>query len=86
MERRLDVTEEIVVLELRRHQEDEVQRDETELEESMRVLKLLATGYCTDCLPEERPEEFPVELWRWVFSKLVEGSFDHEQNTNKAAG
>jgi chromosome partitioning protein len=25
------------------------------------------------------------ELWRWVLKKLVEGSFDHEQNANRAA-
>jgi chromosome partitioning protein len=40
----------------------------------------------TEFAEEGRAAQETRELWRWVFSKLVEGSFDHEQNTNKAAG
>jgi chromosome partitioning protein len=32
-----------------------------------------------------RASEEIRELWRWVLKKLVEGSFDHEQNANRAA-
>lgn len=27
-----------------------------------------------------------VELWRWVFNKLIEGTVDHEQDAKQAAG
>jgi chromosome partitioning protein len=40
----------------------------------------------TEFAEEGRAAQETRQLWRWVFSKLVEGSFDHEQNTNKAAG
>src|SRR5258707_14185178 len=39
----------------------------------------------TEFAQEGRASEEIRELWRWVLKKLVEGSFDHEQNSNKAA-
>jgi chromosome partitioning protein len=40
----------------------------------------------TEFAQEGRASEEIRELWRWVLRKLVEESFDHEQNANKAAG
>src|SRR6266567_7597200 len=39
----------------------------------------------TEFAQEGRASEETRQLWRWVLRKLVEGSFDHEQNANKAA-
>jgi len=39
----------------------------------------------TEFAQEGRAAQETRELWRWVLTKLVEGSFDHEQNANKAA-
>ena len=38
----------------------------------------------TEFAQEGRASEQIRELWRWVLKKLVEGSFDHEKNENKA--
>jgi chromosome partitioning protein len=46
----------------------------------------LGTGLgVTEFAQEGRASEEVRKLWRWVLKKLVEGSFDHEQNANKAA-
>jgi chromosome partitioning protein len=46
----------------------------------------LGTGLgVTEFAQEGRASEEIRGLWRWVLKKLVEGSFDHEQNANKAA-
>jgi len=39
----------------------------------------------TEFAQEGRASQETRQLWRWVLRKLVEGSFDHEQNANKAA-
>jgi chromosome partitioning protein len=39
----------------------------------------------TEFAQEGKASEEIRELWRWVLKKLVEGSFDHEQNANRAA-
>jgi chromosome partitioning protein len=39
----------------------------------------------TEFAREGKASEEIRELWRWILKKLVVGSFDHEQNTNKAA-
>jgi chromosome partitioning protein len=38
----------------------------------------------TEFAREGKASEEIRELWRWILKKLVEGSFDHAQNTNKA--
>jgi chromosome partitioning protein len=38
----------------------------------------------TEFAQEGRASEEIRELWRWVLKKLVEGSFDHDKNENKA--
>ena len=40
----------------------------------------------TEFAQEGRASEEIRELWRWVLRTLDEGSIDHEQNANKAAG
>jgi chromosome partitioning protein len=46
----------------------------------------LGTGLgVTEFAQEGRASEEIRGLWRWVLKKLVEGSFDHEQNANTAA-
>jgi chromosome partitioning protein len=39
----------------------------------------------TEYAQEGRASEEIRQLWRWVFKKLVEGPFNHEQHANKAA-
>jgi len=39
----------------------------------------------TEFAQQGRASDEVRELWRWVLKKLVEGSFDHAQNANRAA-
>jgi chromosome partitioning protein len=39
----------------------------------------------TEYAQDGKASEEIRQLWRWVFKKLIEGSFDHEQHANKAA-
>jgi chromosome partitioning protein len=39
----------------------------------------------TEFAQQGRASDEVRELWRWVLKKLVEGSFDHEQNAHRAA-
>src|SRR5262245_493766 len=39
----------------------------------------------TEFAPQGRASDEVRELWRWVLKKLVEGSFGHEQDANRAA-
>src|SRR3954468_813953 len=46
----------------------------------------LGTGLgVTEFAQEGRAAQETRELWRWVWTKLVEGTFDHEQDTKKAS-
>ena len=40
----------------------------------------------TEFAQEGRAAQETRELWRWVWTKLVEGSLDHAQNANRATG
>ena len=41
--------------------------DQIELEQTMEYIKKMRASYCTSSMDELRPEEFPEELWKYVF-------------------
>ena len=46
---------------------DKIEVEKQELEQTMKYLEEMRKSYCTNMMSELRPDEFPEELWTYVF-------------------